>query len=151
MAIGLHKDFHNRKSIFEIRNLILFEQFAELFLFLLVQCLQHGAYLNKTVEARSRKKSRLLAALCRPRDGIGATRTRTAGPRLGADPGIGRLTRSAACDGVVGGGQDSLQVAGTAMGTDHFHLFLLIHYQHFHVFVTIHALEFKYGHLDLLM
>ena len=42
MAIGLHKGYHNRKPIFEIRELILFEQLAELFFFLLVQRLRHG-------------------------------------------------------------------------------------------------------------
>jgi hypothetical protein len=42
MAIGLHKGFHDGEPVFEIREPILFEQLAELFFFLLVQCLWHG-------------------------------------------------------------------------------------------------------------
>jgi hypothetical protein len=52
---------------------------------------------------------------------------------------------------VVGGGENSFQVTGTAMGTNHFHLLLLIHHQAFHVFVAVKAFKFEYGHLDLLV
>ena len=39
MAVGLHKGLHDRKPIFKVHDSILIEQLAELFLFLLVQCL----------------------------------------------------------------------------------------------------------------
>jgi hypothetical protein len=52
---------------------------------------------------------------------------------------------------VAGGGQDTFQVAGTAIGTGHFHLLLLVHDQDFHVFVTVKAFEFKNRHLELLL
>jgi hypothetical protein len=41
MPVGPHEGFHDGKPIFEIRYVILSEQLAELFLFLLVQCLRH--------------------------------------------------------------------------------------------------------------
>jgi hypothetical protein len=70
---------------------------------------------------------------------------------LGTCTGISRLAGTAAADRVVGGGEDSFQVAGTAVGTCHLNFFLLIHHQDFHVLITVQALKFEYGHLDLLM
>lgn len=88
---------------------------------------------------------------CRPGNGIGGTRARTTVPRLGAGAGTGRSAGTSASDRVAGGGKDSLQVAGTAMGTGQFHLILLVHHQDFQVFVTVQAFEFEYRHLGLLL
>jgi len=90
-------------------------------------------------------------ASCRPGNGVAGARARTASPRLGADTGIDRLAGTTAADRMVGGGENSFQVAGTAVGTDHFHLLVFIHYQDLLVFVTVQAFEFEYGHLVLLM
>lgn len=88
---------------------------------------------------------------CRSWNGIGGTRTGTAGSCLGAGAGIVRMTGIAAGYGVIGGGQDSFQVPGAAMGTGHLHLLLLIHHQELYVLVTVKAFEFEYGHFNLLM
>ena len=46
MAIGLHKGFHNGEPVFEIRDLVLLEQLAELLFFLFVQGLRHRSTRN---------------------------------------------------------------------------------------------------------
>jgi hypothetical protein len=51
---------------------------------------------------------------------------------------------------VTGGGKDTLQVAGTALGAGDLYLLLFVHHQDLLVFVTFHAFKFENGHLILL-
>jgi hypothetical protein len=42
----------------------------------------------------------------------------------------------------MGGGKDTLQIAGTAFRAHHFHFILLVHDQEFHIFIAIQTFEF---------
>jgi hypothetical protein len=64
---------------------------------------------------------------------------------------LGGLSGSAPGNGVIGGGKDTLQIAGAAFRAHHFHFILLVHDQDFHKFVAILAFEFIYGHRLLLI